>query len=166
MSKICPLCDTKHPDHAIRCTICNEEFVNDSDAVKFMMRFSGLSSFVRQYGLALLFFGLVIGIGFYVVRHNNLYYSSMSAETTATIVSTKKTYTYGKSTSGMPSNKYPKTDVEYVFTINNQEIRKKVQRDGHVTEAYPVGKKIAVCYDPNNPSGGHSEFKRVLGKCG
>ena len=62
------------------------------------------------------------------------------------------------------SSSLDETDIDYVFEANGQKISASTSLPGDVVKAYPAGRQIAVCYQPEAPA--TSRINTDGGACG
>ena len=50
------------------------------------------------------------------------------------------------------SSSLDETDIDYEFDANGQRIRASTSLPGDLVKEYPVGRTVAVCYQPDSPA--------------
>jgi hypothetical protein len=62
------------------------------------------------------------------------------------------------------SSSLDETDIDYVFDSNGQRVGASTSLPGDLVKDYPVGRKVAVCYQPDAPA--TSRINTDGGPCG
>ena len=83
--------------------------------------------------------------------------AAMTAEAEATV--TKVTFVRDEESSSLDS-----TDIHYAFDANGVRTESKDSLPGDKVEAYTIGRKIRICYNPEKPT--DTAMLTGEGKCG
>lgn len=62
------------------------------------------------------------------------------------------------------SSSLDETDISYVFVANGQQVTASTSLPGDRVKDYPVGRDVAICYDPKAPA--TSRINTDGGACG
>lgn len=62
------------------------------------------------------------------------------------------------------SSSLDETDIDYVFDANGQRVSASASLPGDRVKDYPVGRRIAICYQPKAPA--TSRINTDGGRCG
>lgn len=62
------------------------------------------------------------------------------------------------------SSSLDETDIDYVFVANGQQVTASSSLPGDRVKDYPVGRDVAICYDPKEPA--TSRINTDGGPCG
>jgi len=62
------------------------------------------------------------------------------------------------------SSSLDETDIDYVFTANGRQVKASTSLPGDRVKDYPVGRQVALCYQPDEPS--TSRINTDGGSCG
>ena len=62
------------------------------------------------------------------------------------------------------SSSLDETDIDYVFVANGRQVAASTSLPGDLVKDYPVGRTVAICYDPKEPA--TSRINTDGGGCG
>ena len=112
---------------------------------------------MKKYWKAIVIVILVLaGLAWLVVDSINER-AAMTASATATIE--KVTFDKDEESSSLDE-----TDIDYVFVANGQQVTASSSLPGDRVKDYPVGRDVAICYDPKEPA--TSRINTDGGPCG
>ena len=112
---------------------------------------------VKKYWKAIVIVLVVLaGLGWFVVDSMKER-AAMTASATATV--TRVEFDPDEESSSLDE-----TDIDYAFEVNGRPVAVSTSLPGDKVKDYPVGLKVAVCYQPDEPSS--SRINTDGGPCG
>jgi hypothetical protein len=112
---------------------------------------------VKKYWKAIVIVLLVLaGLGWLIVDSMNER-AAMTAAATATV--TRVEFDPDEESSSLDE-----TDIDYEFDVGGQRVRASTSLPGDRVKDYPVGRAVAVCYQPDEPA--TSRIDTDGGACG
>ena len=112
---------------------------------------------MRKYWKAVVIVALVLAGLAWLVVDSMQERAAMTAAATAKV--TKVAFDEDEESSSLDE-----TDIDYVFEANGQQVTASTSLPGDLVKDYPVGRDIAICYQPEEPS--TSRINSDGGPCG
>ena len=100
---------------------------------------------VKQYWKAIVVVLVVLGGLVWLVVDSMQERAAMTQAATATI--TRVEFDPDEESSSLDE-----TDIDYVFAANGQQVTASTSLPGDRVKDYPVGRKVAICYQPGEPA--------------